>query len=616
MKKYFTKILAIAAMLLIGAWNVNGQTETIIFHETFNNMTTTNTTGNGLVSENTDETGYVVGGGGSAMKCSIDGTMDLTGGRFATKNLDLTGNVKLYVTYKLGSSTTKKFQIAIDASGTSGVGGILNEGGADSPTDFTTKQFTITTGTTASYIHFRTESSHTIILDEIKITKVISSPIISSFTAAGVSATINDEAGTITAELPYGTNLTSITPNIELGGSAISYTPTGAQDFSNSSTTPVTYTASDGTNTKNYAVTLTAKASASTDATLSDLKVDGTTVTGFVSSTLTYDVILPYGSANPVVTAVKNDPVASDPVITNVTSLPGSATVLVTAQAGNSQTYTINFTVAAALKELTELIFSNSFNAFIKGETVAAYYMAGQAKPTIQSYQASAGATVAISADGTKVVVTGADDVDRELALTLEPVTPITGSTSVTFDGTETWIKTGNAFDATKGWVFSKDVEDPDNKRISEGKSRIYFFVGSYSKLTFTSGTVARNIKVFLNDGTQLASPTSTAASGSTFDIDLSGASNYMIGIYSNKTNGDGGVTAMSSVITSVKQTQELGISFDGKTIRNPNGVALHVFDIAGRLVHASHTDIEMNNNQKGIYIVKSGADAMKICVK
>jgi len=529
MKKYFTKILAIAAMLLIGAWNVNGQTETIIFHETFNNMTTTNTTGNGLVSGNTDDTCYVVGGGGSAMKCSIDGTMDLTGGRFATKNLDLTGNVKLYVTYKLGSSTTKKFQIAIDASGTSGVGGILNEEGVDSPTDFTTKQFTITTGTTASYIHFRTESSHTIILDEIKITKMVySTPMITSFTAGSTSATINQETKTITAELPYGTDLTSITPNIELGGSATSYLPTGAQNFSGG---PVNYKAIHGTDTTTYAVTLT--------------------------------------------------------------------------------------TQATAGKELTELIFSNSFNAFIVGETVRAYYMAGEAKPSLQSYQASAGATVAISADGTKVVVTGADNTTRELALTLESVTPFTGTTPITFDGNETWIKTGYAFYADKGWAFAKAVEEETNKRISEGKSRIYFFVGSYSKLTFTSGTVKRNIKVFVN-GTELATPTETAASNSTFDIDLSGASNYMVGIYSNQTSGDGGMTALTTTpqtITSAKQTQELGISFDGKTIRNPNGVSLHVFDIAGRLVHASHTDIEMNN-QKGIYIVKSGADAMKICVK
>ncbi|MGC3978052.1 MAG: hypothetical protein QM751_07360 [Paludibacteraceae bacterium] len=92
-------------------------------------------------------------------------------GRFATKNLDLSGEVKLYITYKLSGSTTKKFQMDIDKTGTSGMGGILNEAGGDSPTIFATKTFTITTGTASSYIHFRTESSHTIVIDEIKITK-------------------------------------------------------------------------------------------------------------------------------------------------------------------------------------------------------------------------------------------------------------------------------------------------------------------------------------------------------------------------------------------------------------------------------------------------------------
>ncbi|HQB29038.1 MAG TPA: hypothetical protein PLO29_08815, partial [Paludibacter sp.] len=529
MKKYFTKILAIAAMLLIGAWHVNGQTTT------YSGSYPIILTNPAEIHTNPVSQGWA--GTTNAPTTASRSNKCITGS-VTEPNFNSGRNI----TYRIPNCGA----ITIQANGTAGRGFIITINKVSDNSQIsrtvwaidnaTCSNKTITvnvaeavniqilsptavedpiTGTGSSYI------------SSIEITEYVpASPIIASFTIAGIPATIDQAAGTITAELIYGTNLTNITPNIVLGGNAISYTPTGAQDFSNSSTTPVTYTASDGTNTKNYAVTLT--------------------------------------------------------------------------------------TQATAGKELTELIFSNSFNAFIKGETVAAYYMAGQAKPTIQSYQASAGATVAISADGTKVVVTGADDVDRELALTLEPVTPITGSTSVTFDGTETWIKTGNAFDATKGWVFSKDVEDPDNKRISEGKSRIYFFVGSYSKLTFTSGTVARNIKVFAN-GTELLSPTSTAPSGETFDIDLSGASNYMIGIYSNKTNGDGGVTAMSSVITSVKQTQELGISFDGKTIRNPNGVALHVFDIAGRLVHASHTDIEMNNNQKGIYIVKSGADAMKI---
>ena len=327
MKKHFTKLLVLTAMLVVGVWNANGQAETVIFHETFNKMTIVNTTANGLTSGNSDETGYTVGGGGSGMKCTIDGTMDLTGGRFTTKNLDLTGDVKLYVTYKLAPATTKKFQIDIDKTGTSGMGGILNEAGGDSPSEFTTKEFVITTGTAESYIHFRTESSHTIILDEIKITKMVTSgvPAITSFNVEGVSATIDQDAGTINAELPFGTNLTSIEPTIVLGGTATSYSPIGAQDFTN----PVDYTVTDGTNTKTYAVTLTAKATASDDATLSDLRVDGTTVTGFASTTTEYDVVLPYGSANPVVTAIKNDTEASDPVITNVTSLPASATVVV-----------------------------------------------------------------------------------------------------------------------------------------------------------------------------------------------------------------------------------------------------------------------------------------------
>lgn len=171
-----TKMIAVTVILLLSVSTVFSQIELTVFHETFDNLTTANTTGNALVGGNTDETGYVVGGGGSAMSCTENGTMNLTGGRFATKNLDLSGNnIKLYVRYKLATATTKKFQIDIDKTGTSGMGGILNEAGGSSPTSFETKVFNISSGTADSYIHFRTESSHTIILDEIKITQELAS---------------------------------------------------------------------------------------------------------------------------------------------------------------------------------------------------------------------------------------------------------------------------------------------------------------------------------------------------------------------------------------------------------------------------------------------------------
>ena len=84
-----------------------------------------------------------------------------------------------------------------------------------------------------------------------------------------------------------------------------------------------------------------------TDATLSDLQVDGITVAGFSPTDLSYDVELPYGTTVvPTVTATTNDPNASF-IINVASSLPGTSEVVVTAQDGITiLTYSINFTVA------------------------------------------------------------------------------------------------------------------------------------------------------------------------------------------------------------------------------------------------------------------------------
>ena len=83
------------------------------------------------------------------------------------------------------------------------------------------------------------------------------------------------------------------------------------------------------------------------DATLSDLRVDGRTVSGFVYSTTTYHVVLPYGvTAPPAVTAAVTDMVYASYLVTAASALPGYTTVLVTAEDGSTtMTYTINFTL-------------------------------------------------------------------------------------------------------------------------------------------------------------------------------------------------------------------------------------------------------------------------------
>ena len=91
----------------------------------------------------------------------------------------------------------------------------------------------------------------------------------------------------------------------------------------------------------------------STDASLSDLTVNGSTVTGFSSTTTSYTVELPEGSAVPTVTATPTDGNATA-VVTDATSLPGNTTITVTAQSGSaSQTYTISFVYEASDSELS-----------------------------------------------------------------------------------------------------------------------------------------------------------------------------------------------------------------------------------------------------------------------
>lgn len=97
----------------------------------------------------------------------------------------------------------------------------------------------------------------TIRISRIEVYTTASTPTITSFTVSGVSAIINETAKTITAELPYGSALSNLTPTVTIGGTATGYSPTGAQDFSKGA---VNYTATDGTNNVVYAVTLTAAA--------------------------------------------------------------------------------------------------------------------------------------------------------------------------------------------------------------------------------------------------------------------------------------------------------------------------------------------------------------------
>ncbi|HLP64331.1 MopE-related protein [Flavobacterium sp.] len=83
----------------------------------------------------------------------------------------------------------------------------------------------------------------------------------------------------------------------------------------------------------------------STDATLSDLQVDFVPVSGFSSSQFSYTYTLPFGTTEiPQITSATTNNGAATTVINQATALPGSATVVVTAEDTSVQlTYTVNF---------------------------------------------------------------------------------------------------------------------------------------------------------------------------------------------------------------------------------------------------------------------------------
>jgi len=100
-------------------------------------------------------------------------------------------------------------------------------------------------------------------------------PTISTFKINGTPAVIDQTAKTITLQMPYGTDISSVTPDVSIT-SASGFTPSGAQNFSLG---PINYAVTDGTNTTNYTVNITAKTAPDTDKSITSMIINGVAAT-------------------------------------------------------------------------------------------------------------------------------------------------------------------------------------------------------------------------------------------------------------------------------------------------------------------------------------------------
>ncbi len=165
---------------------------------------------------------------------------------------------------------------------------------------------------------------------------------LSDLTVAGETITDFD-ANTLVyeVELPFGTVDAPLVDAVT-NSQVATYEVNAADELPGATT--VVVTAENTAITSTYTINWTI-AAPSTDATLSDLLIDNATIIGFDPNILSYDVELPAGTQQaPTVTAKENDDNATV-LITPPASLPGTTTILVTAQDGSTKTYEINFTV-------------------------------------------------------------------------------------------------------------------------------------------------------------------------------------------------------------------------------------------------------------------------------
>lgn len=181
----------------------------------------------------------------------------------------------------------------------------------------------------------------------------------------------------------------------------------------------------------------------SSNATLSDLKVDGTTVTGFSPATLEYTISYPYGTAAvPDVTYTLADANASA-TSTDPTEMPSYATVEVTAPDGVTKlTYKVNFAWDAASNNasVTSSIYSvNEVDGTITNvpaNTTIEAFRSNLTPAPNATFEVYSNARAAIATDiqtGYKVVVTAQDGLTKK-SYTITLLTGIDTQESILVD--------------------------------------------------------------------------------------------------------------------------------------------------------------------------------------
>ncbi|MBR1716194.1 MAG: cadherin-like beta sandwich domain-containing protein [Paludibacteraceae bacterium] len=426
-------------------------------------------------------------------------------------------------------------------------------GSADFDAETLTATYTLTASANAIYV-YRASSACNPAIESITVTRACEASNnagIGKLTINGVE--VEAVENVYSYEVSASENLAQVEVVYSLAHPLANATPASGFKVdvpaagATANTQVISVTAEDGETKATYTVSVTKSAAMSTDATLSALAVEGYTLTpAFDPEVTAYTITKAYTAEDPAVTAVTATP--ADAQAKAVVAAEGNVLkVTVTAEDGETKKeYTITVERAAANKDLLEVTFSNGVHGFIANGEIKVPYLAGEAQPTFVSarFWNADGEPIAKMADG-KLVVTGIDEESAEYTIVYEELTPMVMTTdTITFDAVPSYIYSVYGWDADKGVKFSKDVEEAANKRISEGKDRIYIALPAAQNVSFVSGSGnKRPVRITLN-GAHYEDVTTPAKDG-VMTINLDPTTPNLVGIESNGNNGDCGFVKM-----------------------------------------------------------------------
>ena len=320
----------------------------------------------------------------------------------------------------------------------------------------------------------------------------------------------------------------------------------------------------------------------SDDADLNSLLVNGMSVNGFDPNDTEYDMELPYGAVSATVTATASDSNAQV-AITQALSLPGSATVTVTAENGaTSRTYTINLTIAPPIivPVTTYTVTFNSNGAVYTTKTVNAGESIGSGAwptdPTRSSYNFGGWFT---GENGTGTQFTSATPVNAAETIYAKWTYSGGGGSSTgggsTTPATSTYtaeVNKGNGSSSTlpvtvdkSGGTASVDAGS-GNSLMSEGKTTVITVPSVPNVGTYTLGILVPNLSTQDEQGTlSFKTNTGTVTVPSNMLAGVAG-----IGSKAEIFIGQGDKDSLSSNVKAAigdKPLISLSLSIDGKQI-------------------------------------------------